>query len=143
MTQRCRLSSSIETQLVKEINKLSLNEQRLVTLTISQIKNPTFRTDNSELIVAALDIANIFDLSIDQAYEKLVDATSRLYHRTICINDKKTKTKQQCRWISYIKYDDQKKAICIEFSPPLILLLTLLETTDHVTSSNDTKPLVN
>jgi hypothetical protein len=101
MTKKDMLLSFLGTQLIKEIDKLSLNEQRLLILINCQLATQTVRDNNSKLIVAAFDMANVLDLSIDYAYETLIDVTLRLYNRTITINDKKTSTRQRWRWISY------------------------------------------
>lgn len=117
--------------LIEASYYLTLNEQRVILLAITQI----YRKENIQMTdlfkISAQDFAKQFDLSLDGVYQELVKVTDKLYERSIIINQpdpnnpklQKTKT----RWISSISYMPDDGILLLSFAQAVIPYLTLLQ----------------
>jgi plasmid replication initiation protein len=112
--------------LVEAGYKLSLNEQRLILAAITQLDGrKPFPKDNAFVITAA-EFSAAFNIPINQAYETLDDAASRLYERDIKTFDKNAKTRDRFRWVDCVKYWDGEAKVTLSFSNSIRPYLTLL-----------------
>ena len=117
--------------LIEASYYLTLNEQRVILLAITQV----YRKENIQMTdlfkISAQDFAKQFDLSLDGVYQELVKVTDKLYERSIIINQpdpnnpklQKTKT----RWISSISYMPDDGILLLSFAQAVIPYLTLLQ----------------
>lgn len=112
--------------LVEAGYKLSLNEQRLILAAITQLDSrKPFPKDNT-FIITANEFSKAFDIPMNQAYETLDDAASRLYERDIKTFDKDAKTRGRFRWVDSVKYWDGEAKVTLSFSNSIKPYLTLL-----------------
>ena len=117
--------------LIEASYYLTLNEQRVILLAITQV----YRKENIQMTdlfkISAQDFAKQFDLNLDGVYQELVKVTDKLYERSIIINQpdpnnpklQKTKT----RWISSISYMPDDGILLLSFAQAVIPYLTLLQ----------------
>lgn len=123
------MSSNIVTKsnhLIEANYRLSLNEQRLVLAAISQIDGRKPIDKDNNFTITANEFSEIFKLPINQAYEALDDAASRLYERDIKTHDKLSNTTERFRWVDYVKYWHGESKVSLSFSHRVIPYLTLL-----------------
>jgi len=110
--------------LVEAGYKLSLNEQRLILLAISQIDARKPIPKSNDFVITANEFAKNFNIPIKQAYESLEDSASRLYERDIKTFDKKLAMRERFRWVDGIKYWDGEAKVTLSFSNKVIPYLT-------------------
>lgn len=106
--------------------KLSLNEQRLILAAITQLDGRKPFPKNNTFIITATEFSKAFNIPINQAYETLDDAASRLYERDIKTIDKNAKTRDRFRWVDSVKYWDGEAKVTLSFSNPIKPYITLL-----------------
>ena len=112
--------------LVEAGYKLSLNEQRLVLMMISQLDGRKPISQNGEFTITANEFAEAFGISVKQSYEILNEATSRLYERDIKTFDKKAKIRGRFRWVDGVKYWDGEGKVTLSISRHIAPYLSLL-----------------
>lgn len=110
--------------LVEAGYKLSLNEQRLILLAISQIDARKPIPKSNDFVITANEFAKNFNIPIKQAYESLEDSASRLYERDIKTFDKTLSMRERFRWVDGIKYWDGEAKVTLSFSNKVIPYLT-------------------
>ena len=111
--------------------RLSLNEQRLILMCISQIKKGQLINEHDPFIINAKEFADEFKLSERDTYKELQVVAERLYERSATINNPDptnpdllhTKT----RWISSIDYIPGKGELMISFASRMIPYISMLE----------------
>lgn len=98
--------------LIEASYKLTLNEQRLLLITISQIdpRKPIPRT----LTVSARDFSEMFGLPSNKAYEALAEATDNLYERDFRTYD--AGRKERFRWVDRCEYNKGEGAVTLSFT---------------------------
>ena len=106
--------------------KLSLNEQRLVLVAISQIDGRKPIDKENDFTITASEFSEIFSIPINQTYEALYEASSRLYERDIKTHDMSAKAIERFRWVDRVKYWDGEAKVTLSFSPWIIPYLTML-----------------
>lgn len=111
--------------LIEAGYKLSLNEQRLILAAIARLDS---RNENEKDVfeVTASEFSKIFNIPLNQSYEMLEDATSRLYERDIKTFDKESKTRERFRWVDGVKYWDGEAKVTLSFSRRVMPYLTIL-----------------
>jgi plasmid replication initiation protein len=112
--------------LVEAGYKLTLNEQRLVLMMISQLDGRKPIPKNGDFTITANSFAEAFDISVKQSYEILDEAASRLYERDIKTFDKKAKTRGRFRWVDGVKYWDGEGKVTLRISRHIAPYLSLL-----------------
>ncbi len=123
------MSNTIVTKsnyLIEAGYKLSLNEQRLILLAITQLDGRKPHPKNNEFVITAEAFSKNFGMPIKQVYEALSDAASRLYQRDIKTFDRIEKTRRRFRWVDGVKYWDGEAKVSLSFSRWIIPYLTLL-----------------
>jgi plasmid replication initiation protein len=112
--------------LIEAGYRLSLNEQRLILAAISQLDGRKPVPRDNDFVIRASDFAKTFNLPLNQAYETLEDAASRLFERDIKTFDHVAKTRGRFRWVDAVKYWDGEAKVTLSFSRLIIPYLTLL-----------------
>lgn len=112
--------------LVEAGYKLSLNEQRLILLAITQLDGRKPLPKDNNFVITASEFAKTFDIPIKQAYETIEDATSRLYERDIKAFDPKANALERFRWVERVKYWHGEGKVTLRFSLSITPYLTLL-----------------
>lgn len=111
--------------------RLSLNEQRLILMCISQIKKGQAINEHEPFIINAREFADEFKLSERDTYKELQMVAERLYERSATINNPDpTNPKLLCtktRWISSIDYIPGEGELMISFAPKMVPYISLLE----------------
>lgn len=118
--------------LIEAGYKLSLNEQRLILVTIAKLDGRKPAVKDNNFIITASEFSETFNLPIKQAYEILEDASSRLYERDIRTSDKEAKTRGRFRWVDGVKYWDGEAKVTLSFCSHILPYLTALH--HHFTS---------
>jgi plasmid replication initiation protein len=106
--------------------KLSLNEQRLVLIAISQVDGRKPIDKENDFTITASEFSKIFNIPINQTYEALQEASSRLYERDIKTHDILARSIERFRWVDRIKYWEGDAKVTLSFSRWVIPYLTLL-----------------
>jgi plasmid replication initiation protein len=112
--------------LIEASYKLSLNEQRLILIAISQIDGRKPIDKDNDFTITATEFSKIFGIPTNQTYETLNNAASRLYERDIKTYDPSAKTRERFRWVDRVKYWDGDAKVTLSFSRWVIPYLTLL-----------------
>lgn len=111
--------------------RLSLNEQRLILLCISQIKKGQSINEKQKFIVNAHEFARTFKMALPNAYRDLQLVADKLYDRSVTINnpdpDNPKLEQTKTRWISSIGYIPGDGELMITFAGPIIPYISLLE----------------
>ena len=110
--------------------RLSLNEQRLLLLCISQIKKGDVVSEKSEFVVKASEFSKKFSIPLKTVYRELQSVADRLYDRSATIHNPDPEnpdvTHLKTRWISSIKYAGNGELI-LGFAAHMIPYISLLE----------------
>jgi plasmid replication initiation protein len=112
--------------LVEASYRLSLNEQRLILSAISMVDGRKPLQKDNDFTITAIEFSEKFHMPLNQAYEALDDATSRLYERDIKTYDRSAKMRGRFRWVDSVKYWDGDAKVTLSFSRWVIPYLTLL-----------------
>ncbi len=112
--------------LIEASYKLSLNEQRLILSAITQLDGRKPLPKDNEFVITAAEFSKDFAIPINQAYEILDDATSRLYERDIKTYDHTDKSRGRFRWVDGVKYWNGEAKVTLSFSRWIIPYLTML-----------------
>lgn len=117
--------------IIESSYRLTLNEQRLVLVCIAKIKKGQIVSAHDRFEVSAIEFADVFKITIDQAYRELQEVAERLYARSITIenpdlNDPRI-THIKTRWISSIAYLPKHGALTLRFAQDIIPFISLLE----------------
>lgn len=112
--------------LVEAGYKLSLNEQRLILFAISKLDSRTPLPKNNDFVITASEFSESFNMPLNQAYEVLEEAASRLYDRDIKSFDKDLKMRERFRWVDCVQYWDGDAKVTLSFSKKIIPYLTKL-----------------
>lgn len=119
-------------KLIEAAYRLSLAEQCLLLAVIAQIDSRPMAKDEVCLSyeVAAADLADLFDIPLNQSYELLRDAADRLAERWVTIErpdpDTPTLAYTRTRWISAIDYLPSEGRLRVFLSPKILPYLTQL-----------------
>ncbi len=109
--------------LVEATYRLTLNEQRLILLSISHLDSrkppPT-----GQITISAADFSEQFGLDLKSTYHSMEEAANTLYERDI----KRIRggIRERIRWVYTVKYHDGEGKVTLGFSPEILPYLTLL-----------------
>lgn len=112
--------------LIEAGYKLSLNEQRLILSAIARLDGRKPIPKDNDFVITAAEFAETFGIPVNQAYEILEDASSRLYERDIKTFDKDAKIRGRFRWVDSVKYWDGEAKVTLSLSRHIVPYLTLL-----------------
>lgn len=119
-------------RLIEASYHLSLTEQRLILMAITEARlNGKGCNAEDYLSIRASDFAEVFDLSLQNAYQSLQDAVNTLFQRFVVLHDIDVETgkpqKLNIRWVSGVAYVEGAATVKIRFSPDILPLITRLE----------------
>lgn len=119
--------------LIESSYRLTVQEQRLIYLASTKLKNRMIesnltvtevegliRSSNFDYIeIKAIEFRDEFNLNSGRIYKELTVASERLFQREIIyMSDDNTITKK--RWVITCKYEQQKGRVLLQFHPDLI-----------------------
>lgn len=110
--------------LIEASYKLTLNEQRLVLLCISQLDPRKPLPKENLFTITAKDFSSTFGLSEKCAYRELENASKDLYEQDIRTYDGKCNSR--FRWVYGVKYHNKEGKVTLGFSPWVAPYLTSL-----------------
>lgn len=117
--------------LVEASYRLSLYEQRVLLLCITQVRRDEPLTDDKLYSVSAKDIADLVGLEIRGVYPELRAAASRLYNRNLRLHEGPTgepikDIQRNIRWAQRVDYHDSEGRVSLRFSRDVIPYLSQL-----------------
>ena len=115
MSQSKELFVTKHNGLIEASYKLTLNEQRLVLLCISQLDPRKPLPKENLFTITAKDFASMFGISEKCAYRELENASKDLYEQDIRTYDGKYNCR--FRWVYGVKYHDSEGKVTLGFSP--------------------------
>lgn len=110
--------------LIEASYKLTLNEQRLVLLCISQLDPRKPIPKENIFTITAKEFSLMFGVSEKCAYRELENASKDLYEQDIKTYDGKYNCR--FRWVYGVKYHRSEGKVTLGFSPWLVPYLTTL-----------------
>lgn len=108
--------------LIEASYKLTLNEQRLILMAISQLRNRRPMGGQKIQRVTALDYQEMFGLSQKNAYRELKSATDNLYQRDIKTYDETGM--DRFRWVERVRYEKKAGFVELHFTDSIAPYLT-------------------
>lgn len=119
------LSITRHNSLIEGCYKLTLDEQRLLYLCITQLDpRKPIPKDNSFTVLAS-DYAKVFHMDEKNVYKQLEEASKSLAERWLKTND--GRYREQFRWVFGVRYHDDEGKVTLGFSPWVIPYLTSLQ----------------
>lgn len=114
--------------IVEAKYQLSIFEERILLICISQIDSMSKLPINHKFEVSVSDVADLLDTKEKGSiYTNLNTAVNRLFQRVLVIDTPSDDIKQsQIRWLSRIDYLNKKGVIRLTFSPEIIPYLSEL-----------------
>lgn len=111
--------------LIEGCYKLTLNEQRLLYLCITQLDPRKPLPKDNSFTVTAEQFSHIFNIDKANVYKQLEEASKDLAERWLRTND--GKYREQFRWVFGVRYHDDKGKVTLGFSPWVVPYLTSLQ----------------
>lgn len=112
--------------LIKASYSLSLVEQRLVLLAITQAKDTI--TERTELVISAQHYAEVFGVDLTTSYKALKSGADNLFERQFSYEEEELLDKHgnpkvvKSRWVSQVAYKDSEGYVSLKFAPAVIPL---------------------
>lgn len=110
--------------LIEGCYKLTLDEQRLLYLCITQIDSRKPLPKDNSFTITADQFAQAFSVDKTNVYRQLEEASKELAERWLRTND--GRVKEQFRWVFGVRYHDHEGKVTLGFSPWVIPYLTCL-----------------
>lgn len=111
--------------------RLTLQEQRVVLMCITQIKKGQKIDAYTPFVVTASDFSDMFSIPLTGAYSELQTVADRLYERSVTVYqpdpEEPTLEATRTRWISAIDYIPKTGKIRIYFAAKMIPYISMLE----------------
>lgn len=108
--------------IIESSYKLTLNEQRLITLCIQKISKGQDVSPSDMFVVSAREFSEKFQISSSASYKILKQAELKLYNRSI-----ELKSEGKTRWIYKVKYLPNEGKIILFFTPDVIPFISKLD----------------
>lgn len=111
--------------------RLTLQEQRVVLMCITQIKKGQKIDAYTPFVVTASDFSDMFSIPLTGAYSELQTVADRLYERSVTVYqpdpEEPTLEATRTRWISAIDYIPKTGKIRLYFAAKMIPYISMLE----------------
>lgn len=111
--------------------RLTLQEQRVILMCITQIKKGEKIDAYTPFVVTASDFADMFSVPLTGAYSELQSVANKLYERSVTVYqpdpEEPTLEATRTRWISAIDYIPRTGKIRIYFAAKMIPYISMLE----------------
>lgn len=104
-----------DNKIIEASYKLSLTEQRLVLLAISQVNSSKKLSENDVFVIYAKDYSSIFSISKDEAFREMKSAMKSLSSRWVKVIDDGD-VKDEISWLSKRSSATSNQSIGIRFS---------------------------
>lgn len=111
--------------LVEASYKLTLDEQRLLYLTMCQLDPMKPIPKDNYFEIKSEDFCEVFGTDRRLVYDQMKNASNELAERWIRTHDARCHSK--IRWVFGVKYHDGEGRVTLGFSPPIIPYLTMLK----------------
>lgn len=111
--------------LIEGCYKLTLDEQRLLYLCITQLDPRKPLPKDNCFTVTADNFAQTFNIDKTNVYRQLEEASKELAERWLRTND--GKYREQFRWVFGVRYHDDEGKVTLGFSPWVVPYLTSLQ----------------
>jgi plasmid replication initiation protein len=110
------ISVTQENSLILAKDDLSLNEKRLLLISISKVNPEVYKKDDLSISVKAQEWKNMFPDS--NAYRELKNCSNTLLGKHVIFHPSEKITKK-VNWLQSIEYDDDKGSVSLTFTPPI------------------------
>lgn len=110
--------------LIEASYKLNLDEQRLLLLAISKLRNRVPMGKQKVQTITASEYAKMFQLDMKSAYQQLKKATTDLFKRDIKTYD--DKGMDRFRWVERVSYRKKEGYVELHFTDSIAPYLTLI-----------------
>ena len=112
--------------LTRAAHRLSLGEKRLIAACIAQVKSDSPVPDTTDRArktysVTARDYADLYDVSIETAYEQMRANQKTLWGREIQTVKPNGKEGRKVRWVQEIAYNDGEGSVTLVWSDAVCL----------------------
>jgi plasmid replication initiation protein len=112
-------------KLVEAGYRLNLDEQRLILSSLTQIKAKTDIIGIADRFrITAKEFSVYSGVDLKSSYQQLESAAQNLFERRLSFYDTDTNDLLTTRWVSSVKYNDQKGFVELCFAQDVIPLLT-------------------
>jgi plasmid replication initiation protein len=111
--------------LIEGCYKLSLDEQRLLYLCITQLDSRKPLPKDNSFTITADQFAKAFNIDTTNVYRQLEEASKDLAERWLRTND--GRYREQFRWVFGVRYHDHEGKVTLGFSPWVVPYLTSLQ----------------
>lgn len=111
--------------LIEGCYKLTLDEQRLLYLCITQLDPRKPLPKDNSFTITADNFAQTFNVEKTNVYRQLEEASKELAERWLRTND--GKYREQFRWVFGVRYHDNEGKVTLGFSPWVVPYLTSLQ----------------
>lgn len=111
--------------LIEGCYKLTLDEQRLLYLCITQLDPRKPLPKDNSFTITADNFAQTFNVDKTNVYRQLEEASKELAERWLRTND--GKYREQFRWVFGVRYHDNEGKVTLGFSPWVVPYLTSLQ----------------
>lgn len=115
-----------DNKIVEASYQLTLKEQRVVLMAISQIKSDEALKKNDECILSVASYAATFGIAEKSALKEIKEALDELFERRINVVLDSGK-KEKFRWVSKVTIDVKNNELGLRFSQDIIPFLTNLK----------------
>jgi len=111
--------------LIEGCYKISLDEQRLLFLCVSQLDPRKALPKDNCFTITAQEFAKTFKIDERSVYKQIEEASKNLAERWLKTND--GKYREQFRWVFGVRYHDREGKVTLGFSPWVVPYLTGLQ----------------
>ena len=113
--------------LINASFNLSLVEQRLMLLAITEARELPELTIDTRIEIRVKDYSDQFNVRANNAYEDLKEAVDSLFNRQFSYYDKERDEHLRSRWIHTSSYIDNKGYLVLFFTPVVISMISRLQ----------------
>ena len=127
MTQPLERKVTQDNALISASYSMTLDEKRLLMALISKI-DPTskaWKTGSLSVEITITEWAELYSIKGGNTYERLNEASKRLYNRSVRIKGDSKKGKE-IRWLSAREYNEGEGVVILTFANPILKYLTSL-----------------
>lgn len=115
-----------DNKIIEASYKLTLTEQRIVLLAISQVNSSKKLTENDVFTLSAEEYSTVFSITKDEAFREMKKAMKDLFNRCVKVIDDGD-IYDEIRWISKKSATLSNQSIAIRFTVDIAEYLSCLE----------------
>lgn len=114
-------------KLIEASYKLGLDEQRLLLSCIGQVDSKSDIRNIERFSVTAKDFSFYSGIDTKSAYQQLENAANQLYERSLTFYDSDTNDILVTRWVSSVKYNQERGDVELCFAQDVIPLISQIK----------------